>query len=228
MDLMEKICCTLASKEDLEALRAAPCRMVEVRLDLLGGRNALGLVEELATSGYRVVATLRDSHEGGSYTGPDGEKVDVLLNSLNLGAALIDVEYRFGGLLEVLESAPGKVIVSFHDYRWTPEAEVLYAIAGDMVRIGAAVAKVVTTARSVDDNLRLLGLNAWRPGRVVAFAMGALGRLSRVLAPLYGAPFTYAALGRSVAPGQPTVNELLEAWRLLGLLDTLDTGHPRL
>jgi 3-dehydroquinate dehydratase-1 len=38
--------------------------------------------------------------------------------------------------------------------------------------------------------------------------MGEAGVMTRVLAPLYGAPFTYAALEKAVAPGQLTVAQM--------------------
>ncbi|WP_317896503.1 type I 3-dehydroquinate dehydratase [Pyrofollis japonicus] len=211
----------LSSDEILELVTSKECRLVELRLDLLGytRSEALGLVEAFASRGVRTIVTLRDSREGGKYSGSDDEKALLLLEALDRGAWLIDVEYRFPLLDKVLGDARGRVLVSFHDYRWTPPSEVLYSYAGDMIRRGAAIAKIVTMARSFSDNWRLIGLNTWRPGKVVAFAMGKKGRLSRILAPLAGAPFTYAALGEPVAPGQLGLDELLAAWRLLGAID---------
>ena len=42
------------------------------------------------------------------------------------------------------------------------------------------------------------------PGRVVAFGMGNLGKITRIVAPFLGAEFTYAAMdeGAQTAPGQ--------------------------
>ncbi len=221
--MLKKVACIPPRAPPEELVRVVEqhgCRVVELRLDLLGytREEAERAVTLLAGRGVRVIATLRDKREGGEYSGPDEEKLTTLLGLLDNGAWLIDLEYRFPLLDRALQEARERVIVSYHDYRWTPAPEVLYSYAGDMIRRGAKVAKIVTMARRLADNWRLLGLNAWRKGRIVAFAMGEKGKLSRILAPLIGAPFTYASLGEPVAPGQLVLRELLEAWRILGAL----------
>lgn len=222
--LLNKVACIPKPNEPKRLAEAAAgegCRIVELRLDLLGYslEEAHRAVEELSSRGIRAIATLRDSREGGHYTGPDREKLDTLLALLDHGAWLIDIEYRFSLLDEALSTAKGRVIVSIHDFRWTPPPEVLYSYAGDIIRRGAAIAKIVTTARTLEDNWKVLGINAKWPGRVAAFAMGQQGRLSRILAPLIGGALTYASLGKPVAPGQLTLRELIQAWKLLGALD---------
>ncbi|HIQ55974.1 MAG TPA: type I 3-dehydroquinate dehydratase [Pyrodictium sp.] len=213
---LEKICCVIDSTKVVEKARQR-CKLVEARLDLLGINSGLKVVKKLSSSGLKVVATLRDWREGGMYRGPPEEKLDVLEKALEAGAWLVDVEYRFELLDRALERLKGKVILSYHNFNHTPEPEILYAMAGDMLRNGATLAKIATMARRVEDNFRLLGINARWPGKVIAFAMGSMGRLSRILAPIYGAPYTYATLGKPLAPGQPTIDEILYAWRLLGL-----------
>ncbi|MCK4579972.1 MAG: type I 3-dehydroquinate dehydratase, partial [Dehalococcoidia bacterium] len=54
--------------------------------------------------------------------------------------------------------------------------------------------------------------------RVVSFAMGPVGLVSRVLCPLVGGYFTYASLeaGRESAPGQITARELRRVYQMLG------------
>jgi 3-dehydroquinate dehydratase-1 len=43
----------------------------------------------------------------------------------------------------------------------------------------------------------------------IIFAMGEAGVISRILCTIIGnAPFTYAALGKAVAPGQLTLDEM--------------------
>ena len=44
-----------------------------------------------------------------------------------------------------------------------------------------SLAKVITTATGVEDNLTTLTLCRDRPGKVVSFCMGELGTLSRVV-----------------------------------------------
>ncbi len=197
------------------------CRLLELRLDLLGwGRGELReALEEAASHGIRVIATLRERSEGGSWSGDPRDKLGTLAYAVEHGAWLVDVEYSFPLLDEAMETLRGHVLASIHFTETTPMPEILYSYAGDMLRRGASIAKIVAYARSLEHNWRLLGINVKWPGRVTAFAMGPRGRLSRVLAPLMGAAFTYASIGRASAPGQLTLGDLLTAWRLLGALE---------
>jgi 3-dehydroquinate dehydratase len=49
--------------------------------------------------------------------------------------------------------------------------------------------------------------------------MGELGRVSRLLSPLFGGYFTFASLerGSETAAGQMTIQEMKSAYELLGL-----------
>jgi len=78
----------------------------------------------------------------------------------------------------------------------------------------------VTTAHSPGDNVTMLELIArHRHLSMVSFAMGPLGMISRVLAPLTGARFVYASLavGSEAAPGQLTVGDLRSMYETLGV-----------
>ncbi len=196
----------------IREVRFEGCKTVELRLDLQpwSRTQAAELAETLKGMGLRVIVTLRDYREGGRYRGPDREKMDILLSMLDHGASLVDVEYRLGKLVdEAIASAPGRVIVSAHYFQGTPPVEALYSIAGDMLRRGAAVAKIVAYAESGWDVLRLMGLNVKWPGKAAAFAMGPAGGLSRALALLYGAALVYAPIGEAVAPGQLGFRQLV-------------------
>ena len=78
--------------------------------------------------------------------------------------------------------------------------------------------KVVSTARSLTDNLAVLRLIEDRSlaSHVVGIAMGEEGLLSRVLGPRAGAAFSFASPddGTKNAPGQVTVRTLLDLYRL--------------
>jgi 3-dehydroquinate dehydratase len=53
----------------------------------------------------------------------------------------------------------------------------------------------------------------------ICFCMGPVGRVSRVLSPLFGGAFTYAAVarGKEAASGQLTAPEMRQLYRLLGV-----------
>ena len=43
---------------------------------------------------------------------------------------------------------------------------------------------------------------------VISFAMGDEGKISRILCLYLGSPYTYVSLGKAVAPGQFSVDEV--------------------
>ncbi|MCK5552587.1 MAG: type I 3-dehydroquinate dehydratase, partial [Deltaproteobacteria bacterium] len=85
---------------------------------------------------------------------------------------------------------------------------------------GADIVKIVTYANTMEDNLRVLGLiphTRRTGGEIIAFCMGELGRISRIMAPLLGSYFSYASLERGAesAPGQLTIEEIKGVFKIL-------------
>ena len=78
--------------------------------------------------------------------------------------------------------------------------------------------KIITTAQELEDNLTVLQLISEFPEvKLISFAMGPLGFLSRVLCPLVGGEFTYASIekGKESAQGQITVRDLVKIYEML-------------
>ena len=71
------------------------------------------------------------------------------------------------------------------------------------------------------DNLITLNFvsEAFTKARIVCFAMGDLGKQSRLVSPVFGAFFTFASLDekRKTAKGQLTIQEMNSAYEALGL-----------
>jgi 3-dehydroquinate dehydratase/shikimate dehydrogenase len=114
-----------------------------------------------------------------------------------------------------LRAAGAALLISSHDFTRTKglekAAERIEAFDPDFV-------KVVSTARSLADNLAVLRLieNQSLLAQVVGIAMGEEGLVSRVLGPRAGAAFTFAASGEGeeTAPGQATVRALVDLYRV--------------
>src|SRR5207247_3585422 len=70
----------------------------------------------------------------------------------------------------------------------------LDAVMHRVMRVPADAYKVVTTARKPSDNARVLAMaKSMTKERLVVLAMGELGFPTRVLSPVFGGIFTYAA-----------------------------------
>jgi 3-dehydroquinate dehydratase type I len=175
--------------------------LVEFRIDHLVSLEQLEGLKEFTA--LPMVITLRSTAQGGrNELGADARRA-VLERIIDLGPTYIDLEFGNGDmeLITVAKGVGVTTILSFHDFEGTPEG--IADIAREMAATDADIIKLVTTAGSWRDELALLALDQRYTDRgVVAFCMGELGVLSRVLCPLIGGRFTYAFAGRSTANGQ--------------------------
>jgi 3-dehydroquinate dehydratase-1 len=121
----------------------------------------------------------------------------------------IDVELGTPISDEVLSCADGKtLIISEHDFAVTPDIAVLHSMVERAKRQGADIVKIATMANSSEDVVRLLEFTHSCHDPLVTIGMGAIGTVSRVIAPLFGSLFTYGYLTKPVAPGQLSAIEL--------------------
>jgi 3-dehydroquinate dehydratase-1 len=166
----------------------------------------------------RLIATCRP----GKYN--DEQRMTFLKSAIESGAGYVDIEIEglhayITDLTEFARQHKCKVILSYHNFDETPDEDELIKITKMCFDNGADLAKIVTMVKTDVDNARILSLYS-KFTNIVAFGMGEKGKLTRVLAPLMGSEFTYAALtqGKEVAPGQIdklTMMEYIE--RLRGL-----------
>ncbi|MFQ5997231.1 MAG: type I 3-dehydroquinate dehydratase, partial [Dehalococcoidales bacterium] len=138
-----------------------------------------------------------------------------------LGAGIIDIELVTGNLKEIVRliKKRAQCLLSFHDVAGTPPLDRMREIVQKQLEAGADICKVVTTAQKFEDNLAILQLITDFPeARVVAFAMGPLGFVSRILCPLVGGDFVYASIetGKEAASGQITVGDLRKLYGMMG------------
>lgn len=224
-----RICASIPVRTVDEALKEARntlsrgASLVEFRLDYAETPIDLEALTSGVPEGIPKIATLRPIWEGGNYTGSERDRIRLLLEAAGRGFEYVDLEAKTPEgreISEKLREKGSRVIASFHDYEETPHGGRLKSILRLEEEIGDLY-KIVTTAKSYRDNLRILAFQEYvQEGKGICFAMGLHGTPSRILSPLLGAPFTYASpsKGLRVAPGQMTVGELIQIYRLLGVL----------
>lgn len=205
-----KICAVIVNN-DLEAVKRVESLvdLFEVRIDLIGDTW-----QQMVTHLERPwIACNRSAEEGGSWQGSEAGRREELLSALELGAAIIDIELVTGNLKEIVQliKKKAKCLLSYHDIKGTPSMELMRGIIQRQLDAGADICKLVTTARRFEDNLAVLELISDFPkARVISFAMGPLGGISRIMCPLVGGDFIYASVaeGKESAAGQITVSDL--------------------
>jgi len=212
-----RICAVIVS-DDIKAVREVEpfVELFEVRIDLIGDRWQ-ELVEHLRKP---WIACNRSAGEGGSWRGNEQGRIGELIKAAGLGADIIDIELGTEKLSQVVQlvNKKSKCLLSFHEMKATPPLDRLKKIVQRQLEAGADICKVITTARSLEDNLTVLRLIAEFPkARIVSFAIGSLGLASRVLCPLVGGDFTYASIerGKESASGQITARELRKLYEMV-------------
>jgi 3-dehydroquinate dehydratase I len=196
----------------LDGLRA---EMAEIRLD--GARLNAAEVESLFSRPLPLIATFRPT-AGVS----DVDRASALAAAVRAGARYLDIELESAHGLGTALFGPArargcKIIISHHDDIQTPDRTRLEDFVEACFAAGGDIAKIACRARTRADCARLLSL--YEDGRpLIALGMGREGLITRLAAPLLGAPFTYASAdGRG-----PTADGQLAWTAMRDLLEVLD------
>ena len=212
-----RVCAVIANK-DLAAIKQVEelVELFEVRIDLIGD----GWRELVTQLEQPWIACNRSADEGGRWMGSEKRRIEELLSATELGADIIDIELDTENLEEAIPliKKRAKCLLSFHELEATPSLDKMGGIVQRQLEAGADICKVVATAQSFRDNLTVLQLiTEFSKAKVVSFAMGPLGSVSRILCPLVGGYFIYASIeaGKESAPGQITVRNLREIYGMI-------------
>jgi len=159
-----------------------------------------------------VVATNRAAWEGGE-AGDDEARLADLAEAAELACVgAVDVELKSltdgegDRVAERARRTGTAVIASVHDFEATPTTTELRGLLESATDRGD-VGKLAVTAEDRGDVLDLLAVThefASAGARVATMAMGAAGRHSRAVAPVYGSKVGYAPVdpAEATAPGQ--------------------------
>jgi 3-dehydroquinate dehydratase type I len=187
-----------------------------VRIDLIGE----GWVYVARKLKKPWIACNRSSDEGGNWNDSEARRKEKLLQAIDLGASIIDIELRTSNLENIITMIKKRAgcLISTHFQDRTPSLEELKDLVARQINAGADICKVVTRANDVGDNWTVMQLvsERWHVP-LVSFAMGPLGVTSRILAPLVGGYFTYASLkaGAESASGQIPVADLVKIYKMM-------------
>src|SRR6266516_3640416 len=214
---MNRVAASLATEGTDSCLReldrlAPRIGLAEVRLDLM---RTFDIGKLVANSPVPLILTCRPERERGGFTGPESERMAILLSAHDHGCAYIDVEADclddvagWGG------GSPTQVIASRHWYgRMPSDLQEQYLDLRDR----CAVVKLVGTAQSAADVLPVLELLRDASTPVIGMAMGGPGTCTRILAPAF--PHTVLTYGAATsaaatAPGQITIDEMTDRYAL--------------
>ncbi len=215
--MTNKTCVTLAESNPskLNSLLKTTLKRsdyAEIRFDFMEPNKvpiALNLVKKYLS---RCICTLRPRSEGGKFSGSEKNRISILKLIAEYNPHLLDIEYNTikqnKDLYKYLKNTKTNLLISWHDFSKTPNASFLKTMAKKMRQFSKNI-KIVTTANSIKDTLNVLALyKSQKNTNLIAFAMGDYGRMSRILCTQLGSPYTYVSLGKPIAPGQFSLNEI--------------------
>jgi len=105
-----------------------------------------------------------------------------------------------------------KLVLSFHNFSYTPGLEALTDKFLQAEQLGADVAKVAVMPRDLDDVLTLLTATRQASKKLriplISMSMGPYGSLTRMIGGVFGSALSFAVGAASSAPGQVPIEDL--------------------
>lgn len=206
--MAKKLCVSLTERTPKECgafMQSCEADMIEHRMDFMDSINHLDTIYSISRK--PIIATCRSTREGGYFKGEESQRIHHLLRALYAGASYVDIELDTEPSLTSLvqaevEETGSQLIVSKHFYDNTPLLAELTETLRAIVAAGADIAKIVTTPLTAEDCrtvLQLYNVEQREELPLVSFALGNLGKFTRVCALFLGAPFMYVAQDDGVA-----------------------------
>jgi len=183
----------------------------EIRFDFLNPNLVPDALQQIKKELRKCVCTLRPVSEGGKFEGGEKNRISIIKLIAEYNPFLLDVELntlsKNKNLRRYLKNTGTDILVSWHNFKQTPSNSALKKKLTQMKKISNNI-KIVTMAKSINDATQVLSLYKNNNTKLIAFSMGNYGRISRILCLFLGSPYTYVSLGKPVAPGQFSVDEV--------------------
>ncbi|KML03941.1 3-dehydroquinate dehydratase [Bacillus stratosphericus] len=176
-----------------------------------------GMIEKAGSIPF--LFTIRSEKEGGECISlSEDEKVSLIVElcATQLVAAVdFELMHDVSHIQQVSQAAKRNgviLIVSYHDFHRTPEADRLVELFTNAESVGADIAKIAVMPHSYEDALTLLSATGKAKKHlsipVISMAMGEYGAFTRMVGGLFGSVMTFAVGKESSAPGQVAIQDL--------------------
>jgi 3-dehydroquinate dehydratase / shikimate dehydrogenase len=218
----DRLCAVIATPSARQALAQLQqalryTKTLEIRLDWLkSDRERSSLLRSLKQRrlrGATLLATCRRILGGGRLQGGAEAELYWLTQAREAGCQWCDLEIETLRELPELSARdypiPGKILLSVHDFKRTPQMpkRLAHAKQGEVDAF-----KIAVRARTLTDSLRVLRF-ARESQDVVAVPMGEVGLPARLLALREGSALAYAPIAAATAPGQLSLHDFKKLYR---------------
>ena len=206
--------------------------VVEWRVDYFDGiadtAAVLGVARALrdAVGNAPIIFTRRSIAEGGEPIAIGNEEVVQLYDAVGASGLMDFLDFEMSNdaaqVRRVRESAQkhgARIILSYHNFGYTPGLDFLVQRFLEAERLGGDVAKVAVMARDRADVLTLLAATAQADAKsripLISMAMGPLGSVTRMIGGEFGSSLSFAVGEGSSAPGQIPIADLAAVFAVL-------------
>jgi len=173
-----------------------------------------------------IIFTCRSIEEGGERVPIDDEKVVDLCAAMSASRLVDFIDFEMGNDREhvrrVRESTQAhkiRLILSYHNFSYTPGLEYLVQRFLEAERLGADVAKVAVMPRDRMDVLTLLAATAQADAKahipLISMSMGPLGAVTRMIGGLFGSGLSFAVSESASAPGHIPIGDLVTVYDII-------------
>jgi len=200
------ICVPIIERKSKSVIQAADkainlgADILEFRIDTLQNHNLHEIKTLIKEIDYSMILTNRLQDEGGFFKGSEKERIDILVKTAEY-ADIVDIELQTDiKLIKQVIKASKSTIVSFHDFKKTPTFQELINIVKREHELGD-IAKFSVMPKNHKDTLIVLKVLS-EMDNTIGISMGEIGKYTRLIAPIFGSPITYASSDKKSAPGQ--------------------------
>ncbi len=166
-----------------------------------------------------LLFTRRSTMEGGEKIALNEAQVIAMYTAVCESKSIDLIDYEMANeaanIVRVRDAARAndiKLVLSFHNFSYTPGLETLASKFLMADQLGADVAKVAVMPRDLDDVLTLLTATraASKKLRIplISMSMGPFGAMTRMVGGVFGSALTFAVGASSSAPGQVPIEDL--------------------
>jgi 3-dehydroquinate dehydratase-1 len=205
-----RICVPILEKTYESALESSKSSVVagadllELRIDFIENSDPDGVKNLIQEIDFPLIATNRRREENGLFNGSETDRIEILLEAAKV-AEIVDIELGTDlDFLNKIVKTSDLSIISYHDFEKTPDKDFLLEIVNKELELGD-MAKFAVMPKTMADTVIVLNVLS-EVENTVGISMGDMGTYTRVVAPLFGSPLTFASYENSSAPGQLNID----------------------
>jgi len=215
-----RIAVSIADTENAKTIKSKSIDLLELRVDRFQKINPAYVSEVIKSRkkiGPPLILTIRNKKEGGDKSIPDRIRLQLFNIAIPLVNA-VDIELNSAILNQVIKIAhkfKKVIIISYHNFKTTPNIKALETITSKAKRKGADIVKIATKANDKKDIIRLLEFTLrHKEKNLISISLGNIGAISRLYFPAMGSLLTYAYLDKPFGLGQLPLDILQKQLRL--------------